>query len=741
MWFFLFLILSVIIFRKINELNRKIYSLENEIKEFSRKDKIPVTEVKKEDISHVIPQETFHPKTELPQSQPFSPEKPAEPVITGKRDGNWLGFERLIGERWLVWVGTLVFAAGFAVFLKQAFERGWIDESARTLFGFIAGFLFIGLSEFLNRKKFSALSQGLAGLGIIIFYLTIFTAYHFYRMLGVEISFALFFLTAIGGMYIAVRRNSFPTAFLSTAGAFATPMMLVDPGSNIYYEPKLFSYLLIVNMGVLYSASLKKWRALSFFSFLFTVYYFLGWYFQEYVSFSDFHVALGFAIVYFLAFSLISVIYSISKKEISKWEDVVLVIANPTVFFLLLRDILNKKAGMAGILPIVPLFMALYHFVLAAVVRKINGKDKFLYFALVGTAIGLLTLPVPMMAKSYWVTAVWGGEALLLIAAGSLLDRKALRTGGLAIFILVLCSFLLYDSEIVHANTPLFFNMKFFAMLLTSFSFCLAGIFLAMLKNITKEEKNYSGGFWALFIGMLFWISNQEIFSYFSDAAVNLEGIKWVLSTILWAVFSFCLILAGTNKKVSVLRLTGLVLVTVTFLKVIADVFFLFPYLYGYPFIFNLRFLSAGAVLSTLVYGAMLYGRDDIPKLQCEKDAAVYLWGLFFILLFIELNVQALSYLENVWNPGEQKLAAALSSLWIVYGFGLLIAGFLKRIQSLRIAALLLFGVTLLKLLFIDMMFVDNLYKIFLLIGTGTVLIVCAYFYRRYRKRLQEREL
>ncbi len=59
----------------------------------------------------------------------------------------------------------------------------------------------------------------------------------------------------------------------------------------------------------------------------------------------------------------------------------------------------------------------------------------------------------------------------------------------------------------------------------------------------------------------------------------------------------------------------------------------------------------------------------------------------------------------------------------------------IKKIWVLRIAALSLFGITLLKIVSVDIKYVDSFSKMLVLIGTGSILIIGAYFYRRFRQR------
>ena len=190
MWALIFIVIIIILFRKIESLNRKVDLLEGEIKKLFRTDRINGAEEKKEieplpsGLSETAPGkrvEASPPGTACPvPTEPEKESKSGSPAPYTEEGGTnlkeWLRLERIVGERWLVWVGAFVFAAGLAIFIKYAFEQGWINASARILLGFAAGFIFMGLGEFLYGKKYNALAQGISSLGLIIFYLTTYTA-------------------------------------------------------------------------------------------------------------------------------------------------------------------------------------------------------------------------------------------------------------------------------------------------------------------------------------------------------------------------------------------------------------------------------------------------------------------------------------------------------------------------------------------------------------------------------------
>lgn len=947
------------------------------------------------------PPEPPKPRVEK-QAEVKKPEIPKPPTEARKQ---WLRFERMVGERWLVWVGAIVVAAGFGIFLKYAFERGWVNEYARIAMGVAGGGLLIWFGEYLFRRKFAALAQGMVALGLIILYLTFFTAYHFYHMFGVWWAFGLFFAITIGGMVIALVHNAHATAFLSIFGGFATPLMLADPTSSAYYEPFLFSYLFIINVGVLFVTSIKRWRAIAFVAFLLTLVYFTSWYVRDYTA-ADFSLAAGFATAYFVLFSFMATPQSIIWRRKTGWEDIVLVGLN-TFVFLLIGYTMLFDAGYEGAVPFVPLGMAFYHLLLAAAIRRVNRKDIVLYVSFMATSIALLTLPVPLLVSGYWITVAWGGEALVLILVGMLMKRKALRVGGAALFILVALRLFTVDSFVWYhrgGERLLFLNLKFLAHFLSTLSLGLGAFMFEKGRNVPRDERGIQIPLWIAFLSGLFWITNHDLFSYFAsyrglaarmmasystvlwsafftflilyglitrlrglqitgfclmmitcvkvlfiDSIVlydyykfgypfllnvkflstvgflfgialcgivhrklrergdevdegnalltwitfgamlffvlnieifsffsplrpDIRLLRFVISTLLWtgfaawfilrgffsrdlrlrvagyvligvtafkfffvdtfvlynhpyglpfvlnlkflslgllllliavsaklhvrmdiaeekqralaipvlwtsfvsllflglnveivsffagfevrslqlesfiftsmlwALFSLFLIVLGTQRKMLVLRRTGLVILSLTFLKVILEnSTVLYLHTYGFPFIFNLKFVSTAMLLFVTAYCAVLYGTAD-ELVAKGRGITRYLWTLFMVLLFVELHSQAAFSFYRHWELDAQRAAFAISLLWVVYGFGLLIVGIYRKIIPLRMAALSLFGVTLCKVFFVDLRFTGKLYKMFVLLGVGTIFLVAAYFYRRFRPRISDEE-
>ena len=79
-----------------------------------------------------------------------------------------------------VGIVALLFAVTF--FLKYAFDNNWIGRNGRVAIGMIAGAALIPWSDRLLRKGYRYFSEGIAGLGAAILYLTLWASWHYYQV-------------------------------------------------------------------------------------------------------------------------------------------------------------------------------------------------------------------------------------------------------------------------------------------------------------------------------------------------------------------------------------------------------------------------------------------------------------------------------------------------------------------------------------------------------------------------------
>ncbi len=77
----------------------------------------------------------------------------------------------------------------------------------------------------------------------------------------------MMFLVVIAATLLAIKQNAQVLSLIATAGGFLVPILTSDGGNNFV---GLFSFYLLLNLGVLLLAWFKSWRLLNVTGFCFT---------------------------------------------------------------------------------------------------------------------------------------------------------------------------------------------------------------------------------------------------------------------------------------------------------------------------------------------------------------------------------------------------------------------------------------------------------------------------------------
>ena len=81
-----------------------------------------------------------------------------------------------------------------------------------------------------------------------------------------------------------------------------------------------------------------------------------------------------------------------------------------------------------------------------------------------------------------------------------------------------------------------------------------------------------------------------------------------------------------------------------------------------------------------------------------------------------------------------------VSILWGIYALLLVGLGIWKRKKHLRVGAITLFAITLLKLFLYDIAHLNTLSKTVVFVSLGVLLLVVSYLYNRFKEKLYEEE-
>ena len=145
------------------------------------------------------------------------------------------------------------------------------------------------------------------------------------------------------------------------------------------------------------------------------------------------------------------------------------------------------------------------------------------------------------------------------------------------------------------------------------------------------------------------------------------------------------------------------------------------------------RWSTLAFVLGALLYSARMLTTADAVLEAWQGTVMAWLYGTFTTLLFFMLTIEVSAF---CYEQAPQARFAAISVLWTLYSIALMLLGFLYQQTRLRLVALGLFGVTVLKVFLADMANVSTPFRIVSFVVLGLMLIAASYLYYRYRGHL-----
>ncbi len=304
-------------------------------------------------------------------------------------------FESRFGLGWMnsVAVVTLIFGVGFL--FKYAVDNQWIGPGMRVALGVAAAMLSLFVGEWISLRGQKVFARGLTGLGLALLYLSFYAGFGFYHLLPQGTAFLLMFLTTCAGAALALHYDAQAVAWLGLIGGYLTPVLL-STGENRMWV--LAGYTLLLNLGALGIARVKRWPALEFLAWVGTGTLFLGWS-DQWLS-DETRIA---------AFEWLSIIFVVFFAASAAGSRLWLLAVNTGVYFAGSYGLLDHSYH--GAMGAFALLLALLHGGLAAAVW---GKRKELGQLSAAIGVVLLTLAVPIQFVGFRITMLWSLEAAVL---------------------------------------------------------------------------------------------------------------------------------------------------------------------------------------------------------------------------------------------------------------------------------------------------------------------------------------
>lgn len=635
--------------------------------------------------------------------------------------------EALIGGNWFSRIGILAIILSAGFFLKLAFENQWIGATGRVMIGVAAGIGMLFSGERMRAKNYRYYAHGLSGGGIAILYLTLFAAFARYHLIGQMPAFVLMSLVTATAVLLAARYDALAIAILGLIGGFLTPILLSTGKDN---QVGLFSYITLLNLGVLALAYFKQWRVLNFLTFIATVLMSAAWA-DEWYAPEKLWTTIFFFTLLFAIFALLAILHNVLNREPVEWPEILLILVNAALYFSACYGLL--ESGYYSYLGLFAVLVSAFYLGLGYLTYSRDREDKYLILTFLGLASLFLTLAVPIQLNQHWVTMAWAIEGVILTWIGLRADHRWTRYSAVLVFVIALFHWLMIDlGEFAFRGqssfTPLFNRRAISCIALIA---CLAGaawLYRRYGEKVAEQEKLVLAGSFALAANALavLWLS-LDLRDYFEqakaplrllvndepwqwDAISKLDSVKHMLLTLLWCVYGSALLWFGFVKRLKPLRWSALLLFGLASVKVL----FLDSQYYAAPWrtlILNPVFASYAIMVATLAAGYWRYLRSEAGEIQ-ERDALMMaLQAGANLLTLIGLSLEINGHFTARQPVDERYLRTSLTStkqfaltaLWSIYGATTLAIGINRGKKWLRIGALGLLALTVFKVLILDL--------------------------------------
>lgn len=679
-------------------------------------------------------------------------------------------WEKFVGENLINKIGIAITVIGVGIGAKYSIEHDLISPLTRVILGYLVGLglLFFGLKL---KEKYENFSAVLVSGAMAILYFMTYAAFSFYGLFSQTIAFIFMVIFTVFTVVAALNYNKQIIALIGLVGAYAVPFLLSENSGNVAV---LFSYMAIINIGILGIAFKKYWKLLYFSAFVLTWLMVASWYNSKYEMTEHFELALTFILIFFVTFYATFLSFKLLQKEKFEITDILLLLANSFVFYGFGYAILDSHEIGTQLLGLFTLGNGILHFIVGVVIYKQKLGDKNLFYFVSELVLVFITIAIPVQLNGNWVTLLWVVEATLLFWIGRTKNIPVYEKISYPLMLLAVMSIfqdwstdynLNYYGDSAEKIMPLL-NIHF----LTSVLFITAFGFITFLHSNKKYpsalisnkelQKLVSFAIPAMLLGTLYFAFRMEIESYwnqlYADSNIVIQKFEqyfnydymrfktiWTLNYSLFflSVFSFVNIKKLKNRQFGLLNLG---FNTITILVFLAQGLYILSelresyleqtmsvyYQIG-EFNIGIRYISFAFVALALI-ACYTYIRQEFMKVDYKMAID--------LLLHLSILWIASSELINLMelSGATQSNKLGLSILWGVYALLLISLGIWKTKKHLRIGAIALFSVTLIKLFFYDISHLDTISKTIVFLSLGILLLIISFLYNKFKHHISD---
>lgn len=663
--------------------------------------------------------------------------KPAATKKAPLKKGQGIKFENMLSKIGII---TLVLGVGF--FVKYAIDRDWINEIGRVGIGLLAGGALIAIAHKL-REKYNLFSAIMVGGGISVLYITITLAFREYQLFSQPVAFGILIAVTAFSVVLSLLYNRKELALFSLLGGYASPLM-ISTGEGNYIV--LFSFLLILNSGMLFISMRKKWNIIGFVSFFCTLLFYWGWLSAKFEA--QYTGALVFGGLFFVQFYLLALSdHFLSGRKVFPFQVIVILANNASMFAAAIYIFQHTGLRIQGLITII---MAAVNAAVMLMLFRRASIDKRLLYLIIAIVLSFVSLAVPVQLDGHVITMFWAAEMVILLWMWNKTGIKVFQAGFLLITSLTLISYAMdaFYNYRQYAELSILFNRVFITGTVTIAS-------LAMCRYLLARSNQEAEGFFSVssirrgitlaLILAAYFVPFLEINYQLSiSEADRIEGFR-LMNLASYTIIYIATIALIYRKKISaswIYALAGVVaLYTITALPVVIGTRWesFMPSLPDFaPSLFYWHYIALPA-LAYIVY-AVVSRLKALPK----NGFIALSWGLVVcsvVILSVELDNTVVLLGGTPDNYDEllfDSRTFGYPILWGVLAMLLMLWGLKRKEVLLRQISLVFFAFIILKFYISDIWLMSQTGRIVSFVALGIILLMASFLIQKIKVLIKE---
>lgn len=664
------------------------------------------------------------------------------------------GIDQKAGENVLDKVGIATFLIGLALFINISMDLEWINNYGRLFFGVLLTIIML-VAGYIIKNKFVQFSNILMGGGIGAFIFSLFSSYYQYHLIPLWIWFiaVIFTISTTIISSIAVKRHGI--AIITFVAAYIAPFTVEFLKADYI---TLFSYLTLLNISIFIYDIYQKSIIINLLSFGFTFIIYGIWLISLiYIQKTDvpYLGAFIFLTLFYIIFLMIVIINNVREGHQFKNIEMSIMMTAKAIYVGVGMIIIQKanvdfQGLFAGLIAIInySFFLGLYN---------VKNFDRRILNVFLSLAIMFFALIIPFEFYGKSLTDMWSLQAVVLMFIAVRSKNKNMRLSSFMLTLgMILSLFVDFYNHYLNTNTVFSYVTPFINRYFLS-SFIVLVSSTAIIFLLPKEEyfinkflkvKTYK----SMLFAVLFLIFYFSVFLELKTMAIELYDSKELINTVL-SIFNIG-VLTLLTIPIYFKKIKPLAFVSIG-ASVLAALLFVFHYAQNFvnlryeylidttveDYQFRFHYITLFLLVFALFNGlkSLRVAFSKVNLISYFVSALLVFFFIFTISSFVSDVYVVRQYQPNLLIQDLIKQIHALnySIVWAIITFCVLIFGFIFNLAELRMLAIILFIVDLLKLLIYDYWKVSNQDMMFAFAVIGFTMLLSSFIFQIFKNKIQ----